>query len=52
MIELADTVPPHHDLHPVKVLLKITTGAAPKLQVEYSIPSVRKRLTDNDVLVG
>eukprot|EP00035_Acanthoeca_spectabilis_P034785 m.30956 g.30956 ORF g.30956 m.30956 type:complete len:294 (+) comp6868_c0_seq2:160-1041(+) len=39
MIELADTVPPHHDLHPVKVLLKITTGAAPKLQDESKYSS-------------
>lgn len=34
MIEFAETKPPHHDLHPVKVLLKITTGAAPKLTDE------------------
>eukprot|EP00037_Helgoeca_nana_P006126 m.56845 g.56845 ORF g.56845 m.56845 type:complete len:294 (+) comp17028_c0_seq1:207-1088(+) len=34
MIELAEMAPPHADLHPVKVLLKIATGAAPKLKDE------------------
>mmetsp|Transcript_31390 Transcript_31390/g.82325 ORF Transcript_31390/g.82325 Transcript_31390/m.82325 type:complete len:294 (+) Transcript_31390:113-994(+) len=31
MIELAESVPPHSDLHPVKVLVKIASGAPPKL---------------------